>query len=158
MSTMQLLKHSMDEVSADQIKGLFITRRVAYSTSLIIFIYAALGIAYPLFNAFLAQYLATRNASFGDSSVDATYSTYTYQAACGIGGSIFASILVLGKFGGRKIAMAFSTCCYGIFLFALTAARTPAAINGLTQVACSFLLLMLQIDLLHLQFNCGFLR
>ena len=50
-------------------------------------------------------------------------------------GSILAAVLVLGRFGGRKTAMSFFTVSSGIFLFGLTAARTPAQINGLTCAA-----------------------
>lgn len=37
-STWELIKHSMDDMSGEHIKGLFATPRLAYSTSLIIFI------------------------------------------------------------------------------------------------------------------------
>lgn len=37
-STWELVKHSFDDMSGEHIKGLFATNRLAYSTSLIIFI------------------------------------------------------------------------------------------------------------------------
>ena len=150
-STLELLKKSGEVFRSDHVKRLFSNRRLAYSTSLIIIIYGILGefarnlemgfdhgnkgIAYPLFNGFLGLYLTARNANFGTSTVSSTYATYTYQAACGVPGSMVAAVLVLGKFGGRRIAMAFFTILSGVFLFALTAVRTPAGINGLTSVA-----------------------
>lgn len=48
-STWQLVKNSFSDINGEHTKGLFATPRLAYSTSLIIFIYAALGLAYPLY-------------------------------------------------------------------------------------------------------------
>lgn len=48
-STWQLVKGSFSNIDGEHTKGLFATPRLAYSTSLIIFIYGALGLAYPLF-------------------------------------------------------------------------------------------------------------
>lgn len=48
-STWGLVKNSFSDVNGEHTKGLFATPRLAYSTSLIIFIYAAIGLAYPLF-------------------------------------------------------------------------------------------------------------
>jgi hypothetical protein len=55
----------------------------------------------------LATDSSSQGAERGDTSVDATYSTYTYQAACGIAGSILATFLVEWGKGGRKFAGAF---------------------------------------------------
>lgn len=57
----------------EHLRGLFATPRLAYSCSLIIFIYGSLGLAYPLFNGFLGAYLSLRQAGIGNNSVDATY-------------------------------------------------------------------------------------
>ncbi|KAH8919089.1 MFS general substrate transporter [Atractiella rhizophila] len=137
-STWELIKHSFDDFTGEHIRGLFATPRLAWNTSLVIYIYASLGLAYPLFNGFLGQYLSNKKASFGDTGIDATYSTYTYQAACGIPGSLLAALLVEMKRGGRKFAMAFFTVAAGICLFGLTQVRTPAGINGLTSIAAFF--------------------
>lgn len=48
-STWGLVKNSFSDINGEHTKGLFATPRLAYSTSLIIFIYGALGLAYPLF-------------------------------------------------------------------------------------------------------------
>ncbi len=134
-STLELVKHSFDDLRGEHIRSLFSTSRLALSTSLVIFCYAALGLAYPLFNGFLSGYLASKNANFGDTSLNATYSAYTYQAACGIPGSIVAALLVNWGRGGRKFAMAFFTVMAGIFLFAVTQARTQTQINALISIA-----------------------
>jgi hypothetical protein len=137
-STLELIKHSFDDMRGEHIRALFSTPRLAWSTSLVIFCYASLGLAYPLFNGFLSGYLADKNANFGDTSLNATYAAYTYQAACGVPGSIVAALLVNWSRGGRKFAMAFFTVMAGIFLFALTQARTGPAINGLVSIASFF--------------------
>ncbi|GAA5913564.1 hypothetical protein JCM5296_001425 [Sporobolomyces johnsonii] len=137
-STLDLVKRSLSELSGKHIKGLFRTRRLAINSGLTILIYGLLGLAYPLFNAFLSGYLASKGASSGNDSVDATYSAYTYQAACGIIGSIFAALLVQWKVGGRRFSMSFFTVGSGCFLFGLTAVTDYKAVNALTCMASLF--------------------
>ena len=48
-ATWELAKNSIKHLEAKHVKGLFATRRLAWSTSLIIFCYGSLGLAYPLF-------------------------------------------------------------------------------------------------------------
>ncbi|KAF8201364.1 major facilitator superfamily domain-containing protein [Mycena galopus ATCC 62051] len=134
-STWGLIRNSFDDLSGENVKGLFATPRLAYSSSLIIFIYGALGLAYPLFNAFLGGYLAAREADTGNTSIDATYSAYTYQAVCGVGGSILAAVMVQWSRTGRKFSMAFFTIMSGVFLFALTQAKTSVQVNALVSIA-----------------------
>ena len=135
LSSWELLKTSFDNVDANHLLALFSTRRLAWSTSLVVFCYAAVGLAYPLFNAFLGTYLAAKTAAVGATSLDATYSAYTYQAAAGVPGSICAAILVEWSRGGRKFAMAFFTAASGVFLFGLTQAKTDLQVNVLTSFA-----------------------
>ncbi|KAJ7182862.1 MFS general substrate transporter [Mycena crocata] len=134
-STWQLIRNSFDDVSGENIKGLFCTPRLAYSSGLIIFIYAAVGLAYPLFNAFLGAYLSARQTDVGATGIDATYSAYTYQASTGVGGSILAALMVQWSRTGRKYSLAFFTVMSGVFLFALTAAKTPVQVNALVSIA-----------------------
>ncbi|CAK5284790.1 unnamed protein product [Mycena citricolor] len=134
-STWGLIKNSWEHLSGENIKGLFATPRLAYSSGLIIFIYGSLGLAYPLFNAFLGGYLSSREKSTGNTGIDATYSAYTYQAACGVAGSFLAALMVQWSRAGRKFSMAFFTIMSGVFLFALTAARTSVQVNALVSIA-----------------------
>ena len=48
-TTWELVKNSFKHLEGKHIKGLFATRKLAWSTSLIIFCYGSLGLAYPLF-------------------------------------------------------------------------------------------------------------
>ncbi|KAJ6598207.1 MFS general substrate transporter [Mycena vulgaris] len=133
-STWQLIRNSFDDVSGENIKGLFCTPRLAYSSSLIIFIYGALGLAYPLFNAFLGSYLSARETETGATGIDATYCKSS-DAACGVGGSLLAAVMVQWSRTGRKYSMAFFTIMSGVFLFALTVARTSVQVNALISIA-----------------------
>jgi MFS family permease len=137
-STWELVKNSFDNLSADHVTALFSTKRLAWSTTLITFCYAALGLAYPLYNGFLGTYLAQKNAELGNMNLNDTYASYTYQAACGIPGSIVAAFMVDWSRSGRKVAMAVFTLCAGIFLFGLTASRTQVQVNALTSMAAFF--------------------
>lgn len=132
---LELVKNSFSDLGASHIGPLFATPRLALSTSMVIYCYAALGLAYPLYNGFLGGYLQSKNSSLGDESLDATYSAYTYQAACGIPGSLLAAILVNWSRGGRKFAMAFFTIMAGIFLFVTTQAHTQVQLNALVSIA-----------------------
>ena len=76
-TTLELVKHSFDNMKSDHIKALFSTRRLAWSTSLVIFCYASLGLGYPLFNAFLGTFLAEKNANLGTLSLNQTYAAYS---------------------------------------------------------------------------------
>lgn len=49
LSTWGLVKHSFSDVSSSHIKGLFATKRLGWSTTLLIASYALLGFAYPLY-------------------------------------------------------------------------------------------------------------
>lgn len=137
LSTFELFKASFDDLKGENIKSLFSTKRLAYSTSLVILIYALIGLAYPLFNAFLGTYLAGKISLVdgGGDSLDSTYAAYTYQAACGIPGSIAAAALVEWGKGGRKFAMSMFTIGAGLFLFGLTQSKTLVQVNALTCMA-----------------------
>jgi hypothetical protein len=137
-TTWELLKNSFENLSWSHLTALFATRRLALSTILVTFCYASLGLAYPLYNGFLGTYLATKNQELGNMNLDDTYASYTYQAACGIPGSILAAILVDWSRTGRKLAMAIFTLLAGIFLFALTQAKTQVQVNALTSIAAFF--------------------
>lgn len=134
----ELFVNSFENLSWSHLTALFATRRLALSTILITFCYGSLGLAYPLYNGFLGTYLAQKNAEIGNMNLNDTYASYTYQAACGIPGSILAAILVDWSRTGRKFAMAIFTLLAGVFLFALTAASNQVQVNALTSIAAFF--------------------
>ena len=67
------IRRNMEHLKGDHVKSLFATRKLALSTSLLIIIWALIGLAFPLYNSFVTYFLLTRGADFGDSSVYITY-------------------------------------------------------------------------------------
>ncbi|TRM70401.1 major facilitator superfamily domain-containing protein [Schizophyllum amplum] len=156
VTTKDVLKRAFSQMSLSHVKPLFAGRKLAINTSLTILLWGLIGLAYPLFNAFLPLYLGERVSS--DSSTDSTYRNYTIISVLGIPGSIIACLVVdwtrtgggsrsggggnsRFKIGGRKLSMALSTLLTGIFLFLFTTSTTEAAVlgfscaSGLTQNA-----------------------
>lgn len=81
---------------------------------------------YPLFNAFLPQYLARSGAS-GESTIYTTYRDYAITSVVGVPGSILACWTVDIPYVGRKGTMAISTAISGVFLFLFTTATDSGA-------------------------------
>jgi len=142
MSSLDLVKRAFANggMGGAHVKALFSTPRLAFSTSLITLIYGTLGLAYPLFYAFLGTYLDLKlgEVGVGDNSVNGVYGAYVYQAACGIPGSFLAAAMVEVPRGGRKFAMAFFTFAAGLFLIGLTQSKNAIQVNALTCMASFF--------------------
>ncbi|CAD6923779.1 unnamed protein product [Tilletia laevis] len=94
---------------------LFAGKKLAYNTSIVILLWGIIGLAYPLFNAFLPLLLASQS-----SSTDETYRNYAIISVCGIPGSILAAWMVDLPRSGRRGAMAIGTLSTALFLFGLT--------------------------------------
>ncbi|KAL0577361.1 hypothetical protein V5O48_004613 [Marasmius crinis-equi] len=67
------LRRHLAKFDSNHVKSLFATRKLAWSTSLLIALWALIGLAFPLYNSFVTYFLATRGADFGDGSVYITY-------------------------------------------------------------------------------------
>ncbi|WFD23160.1 hypothetical protein MEQU1_001846 [Malassezia equina] len=114
------LTHSQSHNPFDHLKPLFSSRAMGYTTAVIWTLWALIGLAYPLFNAFIVLYL---EGSDGDSTpVNTVYRNYVIVSVCGIPGSLLAAWLVDLPRSGRRGAMAFGTLLTGIFLFGFTGA------------------------------------
>ena len=127
---MAQLRRSMSEFDASHIKALFSSFKMGWNTVLICFLWGLIGLAYPLYNAFVALYLANAGANQGETTQAEQYRDLVIIAACGIPGSFFAALMVELPYAGRRGSMAFFTVLTGLFLFLFTTARTPAAILG----------------------------
>ncbi|KAF9484767.1 MFS general substrate transporter [Pholiota conissans] len=114
----------------DHIKALFRTRRMAYSTSLLISIWGVIGLASTLYNNFLPFLLASRGAHFGDSSLNITYRNTFILSVVGVPSAFLATYAVEIPFLGRRGALAASAALTGVFLFLTTIARTSNALLG----------------------------
>ncbi|KAJ5748806.1 uncharacterized protein N7511_010502 [Penicillium nucicola] len=128
LSTVEIIKRSLERFSVQQIKPLFRTRRLAISTILIWFCWTCIGMGYTLFNAFLPQYLSANSSTY------ITYRNYAITAVCGIPGPLLGWYTVDIKYIGRKGTMAASTLITGVLLFCFTATKDPNI-----QLVCSAL-------------------
>lgn len=121
LSTSQIIKTKLSAFSGDRIKPLFRTKQLGLTTALLWFCWTTIGMGYPLFNAFLPQYLSQGKGASGDpvSSYE-TYRNYAITSVVGVPGSFIACYLVDVKWLGRKGTMAIATLLSGIFLFLFT--------------------------------------
>ena len=75
---------------------------------------------YPLFNAFLPQYLQNAGKHTAPTPNHIVYRNYAITSIVGVPGSIIAAYTVDVKYIGRKYTIAVSTLITGILLFCFT--------------------------------------
>jgi len=129
-SAQAALRRQVAKYNAGHVKALFATRKLAYSTTLVIIIWALIGLAFPLYNAFVTYFLATRGADFGDGSTYITYRNQVILSVIGVPGALLGGFAVEVPYVGRKGALAVSTVLTGVFLFVSTTARSSDALLG----------------------------
>jgi MFS family permease len=131
LSTTNIIMDKLTAFSGQRLRPLFRTRKLGMATSLMWFCWATIGMGYPLFNAFLPQYLSHGSTSSdtditSDPNTDlptpisaATYRAYAITSILGIPGSLLAAYLVdhPSPFLGRRGTLAISTLVSAIFLF-----------------------------------------
>lgn len=121
-------------------KGLYATRKMALSTTLVWFSWLLIGLAYPLYNVFLPSYLASRGASFGASSQYITWRNYAINNTCSIFGPVLAGFMCRSPwFWGRRGTMIIGALITMVFFFCYTQVRTESENLGFT-CAISFCL------------------
>jgi hypothetical protein len=109
------------------LRGLFETRKIGLSTTLIWFSWFLIGLAYPLFNVFLPVYLETRGTKFNDGKPSTQWRNYTIVNACGIFGPLLAGAMCnSGWFWGRRGTMIIGALVTMVFLFSYTQVRSQA--------------------------------
>ncbi|EIW59269.1 MFS general substrate transporter [Trametes versicolor FP-101664 SS1] len=124
------LAASRQVFSGKHVKALFATRKLALSTTLLILMWALIGLAYALYNSYIPYFLQTRGADFGDGSVYITYRNQVILSVVGIPGAFLAGWMVELPYLGRNGTLAISTILTGAFLLASTTARTSDALLG----------------------------
>ncbi|KAI9861025.1 MAG: hypothetical protein M1824_002791 [Vezdaea acicularis] len=124
------LRRKLEKINLTHVRALFASPKLAYSTSLIMLIWAFIGLGFPLYNAFLPYIQATRGLKFGDSSTYLTYRNLLIIAVLGVPGALLGGILVQLPRFGRKGALATSTALTGVFLFCSTTATTSNSLLG----------------------------
>lgn len=125
-----ILRKRLKELRTEHIRALFDTPKRAYSTTLIILVWAFIGLGFPLYNAFLPYIQQSRGARFGDGSTNITYRNSLIIATMGIPGCLIGAALVEVRGFGRKGALSTSTILTGGFLLASTTAKTSNALLG----------------------------
>lgn len=124
------LRRKLEKVNLSHVRALFATPKLAFSTAVIMCVWAFIGLGFPLYNAFLPYIQATRGADFGDGSTYITYRNSCIIAVLGVPGALLGGVLVETPYIGRKGALAMSTVLTGVFLFASTTALTSDALLG----------------------------
>ncbi|KAJ3811591.1 MFS general substrate transporter [Lentinula aff. lateritia] len=130
----------------DHVKALFKTRKLAFSTSLLIFLWGKpfrwlfirvislctgiIGLASTLYNSFLPFLLESRGNAYGDGSLYITYRNTFILSVIGVPGAFLAGWAVELPYIGRKGTLAISSGLTGAFLFATTTARSSNALLG----------------------------
>ncbi|KAI1859505.1 uncharacterized protein JN550_012023 [Neoarthrinium moseri] len=134
----EIIKESFKDYKTGNVRRLFSGRKMAQHTSISFLIWLMIGIAYPLYFAFITSYLeANRSYTASDTSLSYTYKIYCIVSACGVIGPVAAGFAVETRFG-RRWMMAFSAILTGVFLFAYTSVRSEASDIGF-QVATGIL-------------------
>lgn len=124
------IQRNLQKLNLTHVRALFKTKRLAFSTSGIMFTWALIGLAYPLYNAYIPYILATRGAAAGDGSTYITYRNSLIIAVLGVPGAIIGAFLVeLPRFG-RRGALSLGTVLTGVFLYASTTATTSNSLLG----------------------------
>ncbi|OXV10085.1 hypothetical protein Egran_02153 [Elaphomyces granulatus] len=125
LSSTDIVRRAFSKFSTQRIGPLFATKRLGLTTIILWFCWATIGMGYPLFNAFLPQYLSHAGASGGATPVNITYRNYAITSIVGVPGSIIACFTVDVKYVGRKGTIAISTLITGIILFCFTVSTNP---------------------------------
>lgn len=96
--------------------------------------WAALGLAYPLFSAWLPILLSSHYDLGGSSSTYTTYRNYVIVSVCGIPGSVLAAWMIQLPLVGRKGGIALGCFLTGIFMFVFTTAKNATQNLALSSV------------------------
>ncbi|KAG5926299.1 hypothetical protein E4U42_003446 [Claviceps africana] len=129
-SSPSAIKEKLKRFSGERLRPLFKNKTLGMATGLIWFSWASIGMGYPLFNAFLPQYLShgqgqgtdhgKANPPPGASPIsNETYRNYAITSIMGVPGSLLAAYLVdsPSPFLGRRGTLAGSTLVSAVFLF-----------------------------------------
>lgn len=98
-------KATLAEVGV-HVRGLFSTRILTLSTTLVWLSWALIGLGYALYYVYLPEYLASRGAAAGETSTYITWRNYAITNLCAVPGPIIASFMCEMPILGRKGTMA----------------------------------------------------
>ncbi|OKL56314.1 hypothetical protein UA08_08430 [Talaromyces atroroseus] len=112
--------------------GLFSTRKLAYSTAMIIVNWLLIGTVSPLYGVFLPYYLESRGADTGDDSNYTTWRDYAINQIAGLLGPILAGVLVETRYFGRRGTLAVGAAMTTALQLGYTQIKTPAQNLGVS--------------------------
>ena len=112
--------------------GLFESKILAYSTTIIILNWFVIGTVHPLYSVFLPYYLAARGADVGANSNYIVWRNYAINQVSGLFGPIVAGILVETRFLGRRGTLAIGALITMALQFGYTQIQTPAQNVGVS--------------------------
>ncbi|CAL8584497.1 hypothetical protein XPA_010090 [Xanthoria parietina] len=124
LSTGEIVKRNLGKFSTERIGPLFATKKLGLMTCLIWFCWTTIGMGYPLFNAFLPQYLSNSNSE-QPTEPSIVYRNYAITSIVGVPGALLAYFTVNMKYIGRKGTIASSTLITGILVFCFTISSDP---------------------------------
>jgi hypothetical protein len=113
-------------------KGLFETRRLGWSTTVIFANWFVIGMVTPLYSVFLPFYLKSRGADVGDDSNYTTWRDYAINQVAGLVGPLIAAVTVESKFFGRRGTLAVGALITMVLQFGYTQIKTPAQNLGVS--------------------------
>ncbi|KAJ9633880.1 hypothetical protein H2204_006666 [Knufia peltigerae] len=111
---------------------LFQTRRLAYSTIMIIANWTVIGTVSPLFSIFLPYYLKSRGADVGSNSNYTVWRNYALNQLSGLFGPLIAAALVETRYFGRRGTLAVGAAITTALQFGYTQIKTPAQNVGVS--------------------------
>ena len=112
--------------------GLFDTRRLAWSTTVIIANWFVIGMVSPLYSVFLPYYLKSRGADVGSDSNYTTWRNYAINQVAGLIGPCVAAVLVETRYLGRRGTLAIGAAITMALQFGYTQIKTPAQNVGVS--------------------------
>jgi hypothetical protein len=107
------------------VRGLFATKQMAKSTSLLWLSWTLIGLAYPLFTVFLPSYLSTRSAAYGHPhSSLSDKCDYILINLTGIFGPLLAGLTCRSRILGLKYTMLLGSLLASASLFGYVYVKT----------------------------------
>ena len=138
LSVGEIVKRQLGKFSTQRIGPLFADKKLGLMTLLLWFCWATIGMGYPLFNAFLPQYLTNSGKDQPPTPQSVVYRNYAITSVVGVPGSLIACWTVDIKHIGRKGTIAFATLITGILLFVFTVSGNPDAQTAVTSLEAFF--------------------
>jgi hypothetical protein len=118
------------------LKGLYATKKMGLSTTLVWWSWLLIGLAYPLYNVFLPTYLATRGAALGGLTASQTWGDYALANFSSIPSPIFAGLMCKSKwFWGRRGTMIIGALMTMVFFFAYTQVKSNKEVCPCSRVS-----------------------